>query len=128
MSTKFSQSRATLPRPKVCKSPPPVPAPLPNEICKLDPETLTTMVGDEVEFNVLAWDGGPTTVEPLPIEIEAPFSAIHLEVEPNNENEFTGIFFATGPEEPVVETITVRVTFDSGRTCITTAVITWQEM
>ncbi len=117
MSNMFNKSRATLPRPKVCKVTDPIPAPVPETPCDVQPNPNTTEIQSQDEYDVKAFFPDEPLGTPIDMEIIPQISEVDAESEPNNRDEFTGTFILNGPEEPGQETVTVNLSIEDGPSC-----------
>ncbi len=115
MSNRYNASRATLPRPKVCKSPPPVPAPLPEPTCNLIITGLPVFQGEKVDPKLETFDptGDPTDhVEVFwtAPETDAPASSLQP-INSNTQYSFNNTY-GSSPK-----TISIHAVFPSGLEC-----------
>lgn len=125
MNNKFNKSRATLPRPKVCKTilPPPVTE---DEIsCNVQPPemTLPLFTNANFEFEACNTAVGPSTA--VLISIVTELSDANVNGTPFNCDGLVDGFTLTNTFFSGTELVTVTFEFSDLSTCVSTVTVTW---
>ena len=125
MSTKFSKSRATLPRPRVCHPPLPHLPPIQDLVCKVIPTSIEIQVPGVTGWIIFTWDSTLPDQDPVGMDVTTQFSTIVERIEPVNEENFTGQVVAENPFQIGLETIIFIFAFSNGRTCAENVTVNW---
>lgn len=127
MSNMFNKSRATLPRPKVCKSEPPVTAPIPLPNCAVRPNPAERDIISNDGYEVNVFEEGVLEGEEPTMDIVTEISTETNQTEPRNFVPWSGSFRLQAPNEEGSEIVTVTLTFDEGPVCVIKIPINYTE-